>query len=104
MSKRLRDAELMGEDIIDTYLSEEPLCESNHPTESDEPKLRRFVVDGRESLQRPRLIGKGLHGVAILATIKGDEYVLKVVSSDHDLCCVLLSSLSLFSTPGLADT
>ncbi|KAJ9618119.1 hypothetical protein H2204_013166 [Knufia peltigerae] len=78
MSKRLRDAELMGEDIIDTYLSEEPLCESTHPTESDEPKLRRFVVDGRESLQRPRLIGKGLHGVAILATIKGDEYVLKV--------------------------
>jgi len=77
MGAQLRDAELMGENIIGIYLSEEPLCDSIQPVEDDEPKLRRFVND-KENILQPRLIGSGKHGVAVLTTIKGAEYVLKV--------------------------
>lgn len=80
MGEQLTDAELMGENIIGIYLSKEPLCESIQPAEDDEPKLRRFV-DDQENIQRPRLIGSGKHGVVVLTTIKGAEYVLKVVST-----------------------
>ena len=79
-TKRARDAELMGENIIGIFLSREPLCESNHMTEDYEPKLRRFVND-QESIQQPRLIDSGKHGVVVLAVMNGIEYALKVVST-----------------------
>jgi Kinetochore Sim4 complex subunit FTA2 len=77
--KGVRDAELMGENIIGIYLSTEPLCKSNQTMEDNEPKLRRFVND-QENIQNPRLIGNGEHGIVILAIIKGAEYALKIVS------------------------
>jgi len=71
------DAELMGEDIIGIFLSEEVLRDSSKTTEDTELQLRRFV-DGQESIQNPRLLGCGEHGVVVLAVIKGVEYALKV--------------------------
>ncbi|EXJ87490.1 hypothetical protein A1O3_04450 [Capronia epimyces CBS 606.96] len=72
-----RDFELMDENIVGIYLSEQPLCDTNQTTRDDEPKLRRFVND-QESIQQPRLVGSGIHGVVILAVIKGAEYALKI--------------------------
>ncbi|KAI1617037.1 kinetochore Sim4 complex subunit FTA2-domain-containing protein [Exophiala viscosa] len=77
MGAQLRDAELMGENIIGIYLSEEPMCDSTQPVEDDEPRLRRFIYDG-ENIQQPQLIGSGIHGVVVLIAIKGAEYVLKI--------------------------
>ena len=70
----------MGEDILDLYLSRQPLCELNKRTEDDEPKLRRFIYD-QESIQEPHLIGSGIHAVVVRGVIKGAEYALKIVSS-----------------------
>jgi hypothetical protein len=79
LTKDAKYAELMGEDIIGTYLSTELLCPSNQTTEDDEPQLRRFV-DDQEDIYDPYLIGEGVHGVVVLVDIKGAKYALKIVS------------------------
>jgi hypothetical protein len=71
-----RSVDLMGEDFIGIFLSEEVLCAPNKTTGD---KLRRFIHD-QEVVQNPRLVGSGEHGVVISAIIKDVEYVLKVVS------------------------
>lgn len=82
---RMLHAELMGEDIMDIYLSTEPLCLSHHHTTEEvddnrkEPKLRRFI-DHEEDIRNPCFIDRGLHGVVVSADIKGTRYALKIVS------------------------
>lgn len=77
--KRLRDVELMGEDIVGLFLSTEPLHDMNRRTTDDEPKLWRFIHD-QENIEHPQFIGSGKHGVVVLGSIKGNDYALKVVS------------------------
>jgi hypothetical protein len=79
VTRKDKDAELMGDDIIGIFLSEELYRDSDEPTEDIEPKLRRFIYD-QEGIQNPRLIDSGTHGAVVLADIKGVEYALKVVS------------------------
>lgn len=79
MGAQLRNAELMGQNVIGIYLSEEPMCDSTQPVKDDEPKLGRFIHH-EENIQQPQLIGSGIHGVVVLTVIKGAEYVLKIVS------------------------
>jgi len=71
-----RHANLMGDNIIGTYLSKEILDFSN-PSETTRDELRRFI-DDQEDIQDPRLLGSGVHGVVVLAIIKGVDYALKV--------------------------
>ena len=71
-----RHAELMCENFIGVFLSEELLRDSNKATGD---KLRRFIHD-QETFQKPRLHRSGEHGVVIIAIFNGIEYVLKVVS------------------------
>lgn len=84
-----RDDELMEDNIIGIYLSTDLWCDSNPAREDNKPKLRRFVHD-QESIQQPRLIGKGLHGVVILASIGGVEYALKIVSHARPIAALQL--------------
>ncbi|KIW36437.1 hypothetical protein, variant [Exophiala oligosperma] len=77
MGAQLRNAELMGQNVIGIYLSEEPMCDSTQPVKDDEPKLGRFIHH-EENIQQPQLIGSGIHGVVVLTVIKGAEYVLKI--------------------------
>ncbi len=72
-----RHANLMGDNIVGTYLSEE-ILDSSNPSETTRDKLRRFI-DNQEDIQDPQLLGSGIHGVVVLATIKGVDYALKVV-------------------------
>lgn len=72
-----RHANLMGDDIIGTYLTEE-ILDSSSPSKTTKDELRRFI-DDQEDIQDPRLLGSGEHGVVVLAIIKGVEYALKVV-------------------------
>jgi len=75
-AKQNRSADLMGEDIIGTFLSEEVLHASNRSTPTED-KLQRFIHD-QESIQKPRLLGSGIHGVVVLVVIKNAQYALKV--------------------------
>lgn len=68
--------ELMGDDIIGKYLSEEPLLSST-ASETKGDKLRRFV-DDKEKIGRVRVIGSGLHGVVFLGVVKDTQYAFKV--------------------------
>lgn len=68
---------LMGGNIIGFYLSNELQCDSS--TTPRHPKLRCFIHH-EEQIQCSRLVGKGEHGVVLLATIIGSEYAIKVVS------------------------
>ena len=72
-----RNVELMGEDIIGIFLSEEVLHSSNK-SKTREDKLRRFIND-QESIQNHCLLGSGIHGAVVLAVIRGVKYALKVV-------------------------
>lgn len=72
-----RNAELMDNTIINVFLSEDLLFGS-YETEDGETKLRRFV-HSEEDIHNPRLLGSGVHGVVVLATIKNIEYALKIV-------------------------
>lgn len=74
--RKARSVDLMGEDFIGIFLSEEVLCDSNKTTGD---KLRRYVHD-QEAFQNLRLVGSGVHGVVISAIVKDVEYVFKVVS------------------------
>ncbi|EHY51784.1 hypothetical protein ABEF92_002397 [Exophiala dermatitidis] len=87
---RDKHGELMGDNIIGIYLSERPF-HSSFPSEAvvDEAEtidelhdataaeLGRFV-DHQDKFQNPLLLGAGLHGVVVLADIKGVKYALKV--------------------------
>lgn len=75
-----RNAELMGDDIVGIFLSEEPLRDPCKIARDGETKLRRFVHE-QESICNPCLLGSGEHGVVVLADIKGVKYALKVVSA-----------------------
>jgi hypothetical protein len=89
LTSDIRNSELMGDNIIGIYLSEEPLCESNQPEEDDEPKLRRFVYS-QENIEQPHLIDIGEHGAVIWAVIKETKYALKVVSTITLDCYIYL--------------
>lgn len=69
--------ELVGNEIIGIFLSEQLQCDSN--TSWRHPKLRRFVHH-EERIEDSRTIGEGIHGVVFLVTIMGDKYKLKVVN------------------------
>jgi hypothetical protein len=70
---------LVGDNIIDIFLSKELLCGSDTIFWDPEPKLRRFS-HYRESIRCSRSLGSGEDGVVLLTVIKGVEYALKVVS------------------------
>ena len=72
--------QLMGDNIVGMFLSNELLQTPDTMSSDSQPKLRRFVHHG-EIIKCSRLLGRGEHGVVILATIKGVEYALKVVCS-----------------------
>ncbi|KAH0841707.1 hypothetical protein AYO21_01061 [Fonsecaea monophora] len=76
VAKRDRNAELMGDNIIGIYLSEDAFL-SPEKSESPGDKLRRFV-HSQERIQNLRPLGSGIHWVVCLATIKDTPYVLKV--------------------------
>lgn len=80
-SKReARDAELMGSDIIDTFLSREPQRDSYDTPGDGKAILGRFIHD-QEDIRNLRLLGSGKHGVVFRASINNVEYALKVVSA-----------------------
>lgn len=72
-----RNAELMGDDIVGIFLSEEVLSSSSK-TKTRGDKLRRFVHH-QESIQCLHPLGSGIHGAVLLAAIKNVKYALKVV-------------------------
>jgi Kinetochore Sim4 complex subunit FTA2 len=72
--------ELMSDNIVGIFLSNELLQNPNTMSWDPRPKLRRFVHHG-EIIQCSRLLGIGEHGVVLLTVIKGVEYALKVVST-----------------------
>lgn len=72
--------ELMGDNIVGIFLSNELLQNPNTMSGDPQPKLRRFVHHG-EIIQCSRLLGSGEHGVVLLTIIKGVEYALKVVGT-----------------------
>lgn len=75
-----RDAELMGSDITEHFLSRELLRDPYNTPEDEEPRLRHFVHN-QEDICKPRLLDSGEHGVVVLASIKNADYALKVVSA-----------------------
>ena len=87
-----RNADLMGDDIIGNFLSEEVLDPSNKSKMTGD-KFQRFIHD-QESFQNPRIAGRGLHGVVVLVVIKDVEYALKVVRYQSYLYPLLFFNLS----------
>ncbi|OAG45175.1 hypothetical protein AYO21_00523 [Fonsecaea monophora] len=71
------DAELMGDDIVGKFLSQQP---QNHSSPTTGDQLRRFT-HSQENLRNPRRLGCGNHGVVVLVEIKGGLYALKVFKS-----------------------
>jgi len=69
--------ELMGDNIIGIFLSNELLQNPNTISLDPQPKLRRFVHHGKV-IQCSRLLGSGEHGVVLVTIIEGVEYALKV--------------------------
>lgn len=67
----------MDDNIIGRFLSNELLHKSNTMSSDPQPKLRRFIHHG-ESIQCSRVLGRGEHGVVLLASIEGAEYALKI--------------------------
>ena len=92
--RKARNAEMMGDDIIGKYLSEETfdlkevldseeVLGSKEVLDSNESKttgdkLRRFMHHEETSKPR-RVLGSGIHGVVFSAVIKDTKYALKVV-------------------------
>ena len=93
----VRNAELMGDDIVGIFLSEEVLGSSSK-TKPMGDKLRRFIHH-QESIQCLRPLGSGIHGAVLLATIKNVKYALKVVRMCHYGQCHL-SNMSRSSSIG----
>lgn len=67
----------MNDDIIGLFLSETPF-DSLSSSEADADKFGRFV-DHQDPVIDPSVIGCGIHGIVVLAVIKGVQYALKVV-------------------------
>ena len=76
--QRARNADLMGDDIVGILLTKEHQCNSNKVTNDEAPKLRRFFHH-YENIDNVRFLAGGEHGVVVLALIKDQKYVLKVV-------------------------